>query len=50
MDPAAVLARGYSITYNASGQVLRDSTAVQTGESIKTRLARGEIESEVKKN
>jgi exodeoxyribonuclease VII large subunit len=50
VDPTAVLARGYSITYNASGQVLRDSTAVQTGESIKTRLARGEIESEVKKN
>jgi exodeoxyribonuclease VII large subunit len=50
MDPTAVLARGYSITYNASGQVLRDSTAVQTGETIRTRLARGEIEAEVKKN
>ena len=49
MDPTAVLARGYSITYSASGQVLRASTAVQAGERIKTRLAQGEIESEVKK-
>jgi exodeoxyribonuclease VII large subunit len=49
MDPTAVLARGYSITYRSSGEVLRDSSAVQAGERVKTRLARGEIESEVKK-
>jgi len=50
LDPTAVLARGYSITYNASGEVIRDSRYVQKGERIKTTLAQGQIESEVKKN
>jgi exodeoxyribonuclease VII large subunit len=49
VDPTAVLARGYSITYNASGQVVRSSTSVRPGERITTALAKGRIESEVKK-
>ena len=49
LDPTAVLARGYSITYNAAGEVLRDSRQVQNGERIKTTLAQGQIEAEVKK-
>jgi exodeoxyribonuclease VII large subunit len=50
LDPTAVLARGYSITYNASGEVIRDSGRVHDGERITTTLARGRIESEVKKS
>ena len=50
LDPAAVLERGYSITTTAAGAVLRDASAVKPGERLKTRLAKGEIESEVKKN
>ena len=49
LDPAAVLARGYSITYDASGAVLREASRVRPGERLRTRLAAGEIESEVKK-
>jgi exodeoxyribonuclease VII large subunit len=49
LDPAAVLGRGYSITYNADGTVLRSAQAVQPGERLRTRLAQGELESEVKK-
>jgi exodeoxyribonuclease VII large subunit len=49
LDPTAVLARGYSITYNAAGEVLRDARQVQNGERIKTTLAQGRIEAEVKK-
>jgi exodeoxyribonuclease VII large subunit len=49
MDPAAVLARGYSITYAASGEVLRDAAQVRNGERLRTTLARGEVHSEVKK-
>jgi exodeoxyribonuclease VII large subunit len=49
LDPAAVLGRGYSITYAASGEVLRDAGQAQPGERIRTRLANGEVESEVKK-
>ncbi|HEU5176350.1 MAG TPA: exodeoxyribonuclease VII large subunit [Burkholderiales bacterium] len=50
LDPTAVLERGYSITTSASGAVLRDASTVQPGERVRTRLAKGEIESEVKKN
>jgi exodeoxyribonuclease VII large subunit len=50
LDPTAVLARGYSITYRASGELIRDSGRVHDGERITTTLARGRIESEVKKS
>jgi exodeoxyribonuclease VII large subunit len=50
LDPAAVLQRGYSITTDAGGAVLRDASGVRAGDRLKTRLARGEIESEVKKS
>jgi exonuclease VII large subunit len=43
-----VLTRGYSLTLNAAGEILRDAAAVAVGERIVTTLARGSIESEVK--
>jgi exodeoxyribonuclease VII large subunit len=49
LDPAAVLGRGYSITYNAAGAVLRDAREVKPGERLRTRLASGEVQSEAKK-
>jgi exodeoxyribonuclease VII large subunit len=46
LGPEQVLARGYSITTDAAtGKVLRDAALVQTGQKLKTRLARGEIKS-----
>jgi exodeoxyribonuclease VII large subunit len=48
LDPAAVLARGYSITYTAAGEVLRDAAQVRPGERLRTALARGEVHSEVR--
>ncbi|MEK6244586.1 MAG: exodeoxyribonuclease VII large subunit [Pseudomonadota bacterium] len=49
LDPSAVLARGYSITRDASGALLRDSARVSKGDRLTTTIARGEIESEVLK-
>jgi exodeoxyribonuclease VII large subunit len=49
LDPAAVLERGYSITRNAQGEVLRDASRARDGELVRTRLARGQLESEVKR-
>ncbi len=49
LDPTAVLARGYSITLDAKGDVLREADAVNEGERLTTTLARGWIESEVKR-
>jgi exodeoxyribonuclease VII large subunit len=45
----AVLARGYSLTVNSRNEILRDASAVAPGERIVTTLAKGEIESEVRK-
>jgi len=47
LSPTAVLARGYSITRDASGALLRDAASVKEGERLRTTLARGELESEV---
>ncbi len=49
VDPTAVLARGYSITSDAHGRVVRRAASLNPGERITTRLAEGSIESEVRK-
>ena len=49
LDPYAVLARGYSITRNGAGEVLRDAARARDGEDILTTLARGALQSKVKK-
>lgn len=46
LAPDAVLARGYSITFDAaSGRVLRDAAEAPAGTRLSTRLARGEVRS-----
>jgi exodeoxyribonuclease VII large subunit len=49
LDPGAVLARGYSITRDAAGVVLRDAAQAREGESLTTTLAKGWIESEIRR-
>ncbi len=49
LDPTAVLGRGYSITRDAGGVVLRDAARVSEGDSVTTTLARGWIESDVRR-
>ena len=49
LDPNAVLARGYSITRNAAGEVLRDAARVAEGERLVTTLSKGWIESEARR-
>jgi exodeoxyribonuclease VII large subunit len=50
LGPAQVLARGYSITTDAAtGKVLRDAAKVKPGQKMKTRLARGEVVSDVER-
>src|SRR5207245_4290414 len=47
LDPTAVLGRGYSITRNAAGEVLRDAAQTREGERLFTTLAHGSIQSKV---
>jgi exodeoxyribonuclease VII large subunit len=48
LSPENVLARGYSITMDAaSGRVIRAAREVSLGQKLRTRLADGEVRSEV---
>jgi exodeoxyribonuclease VII large subunit len=42
-SPLTILGRGYSITRNAEGSILRDAGEARLGEAIAVRLARGEL-------
>ena len=45
LNPYAVLTRGYSITTDADGHVVRSADAVKSGDRLTTRLAEGEVAS-----
>ncbi|MBU1942755.1 MAG: exodeoxyribonuclease VII large subunit [Actinobacteria bacterium] len=48
LSPLAVLERGYSITFKAgTGEVVRDSDEVETGEGVSIRLAKGALDAQV---
>jgi exodeoxyribonuclease VII large subunit len=49
LNPEATLARGFSITRNAEGKVITSSGQVKQGESIRTKLAEGELDAVVKR-
>ncbi|MBI4313738.1 MAG: exodeoxyribonuclease VII large subunit [Candidatus Omnitrophica bacterium] len=46
-SPLAVLSRGYSITFDGQGKILRSAGDTARGETIRTRLHHGEVISEV---
>jgi exodeoxyribonuclease VII large subunit len=48
LDPSATLKRGFSITRTADGRVVSAASAVRPGDRLRTQVADGEIESEVK--
>ena len=48
LSPLAVLTRGYSITQNSSGEIVRNVHQIDVGERIKIRVANGKLSAEVK--
>jgi exodeoxyribonuclease VII large subunit len=42
-NPLAILQRGYSITRDGSGRIVRDAQSLAAGSEISVRLARGEL-------
>jgi exodeoxyribonuclease VII large subunit len=42
-SPLVILSRGYSITRDAKGNIIRDSLAIEPGSEISIRLLRGEL-------
>jgi exodeoxyribonuclease VII large subunit len=49
LSPLAILERGYAIVFDSEGKLLKDPRAVNVGEEISARLARGEIHAAVTK-
>ncbi|MFH1844991.1 MAG: exodeoxyribonuclease VII large subunit [bacterium] len=47
LDPEQLLTRGYSLTLDCSGKVIRSAAAVALGDTIQTRLGDGQLESTV---
>lgn len=48
LSPLAVLTRGYSITQNESGEIVRNAHQTDVGERITVRVAEGRLSAEVK--
>lgn len=48
LSPLQTLCRGYSVTYDASGQALTNASGLETGDTIKTRLYKSNIISVIK--
>jgi exodeoxyribonuclease VII large subunit len=49
LNPEAILKRGYSITYDENGKILRDVEKIKIEQTISVRLSSGKISAEVKK-
>jgi len=47
ISPEHVIKRGYSLTTNSDGKILRDPVEVHKGDKLITRIAKGEIRSTV---
>jgi exodeoxyribonuclease VII large subunit len=47
LSPLSVLGRGFSITENERGDILRDAKQVKKGDQLKIRLANGKLKTEV---
>lgn len=45
LSPFSVLKRGYSLTTDASGAVVKSAASVKSGDILRTRLCEGEVES-----
>ena len=48
LSPYSVLERGYSLTTDAEGNVVRSASQVKSGDLLRTRLADGTVESSVR--
>ena len=47
LDPRGVLARGYSITRNAAGEIVRDAGSLPPGSAIRVELHQGSVDATV---
>ncbi len=48
LSPLAILDRGYSLVFDAQGNLLKDAAQVKAGDEIRARLSKGEVRAGVK--
>jgi exodeoxyribonuclease VII large subunit len=48
LSPLSVLDRGYSLSFDTTGRIVRDSASLSPGDPLRVRFASGEAETEVK--
>lgn len=48
LSPLAILERGYALVFDAAGKLLKDAAAVNPGDEISAKLAKGTVEAKVK--
>jgi exodeoxyribonuclease VII large subunit len=49
LSPIAILERGYALVFDSSGNLVKSSAQVQTGDEISARLAKGSLTARVEK-
>jgi exodeoxyribonuclease VII large subunit len=47
LSPLAILGRGYSLVFDAQGQLVKDAARLTAGDLLRARLARGEVTARV---
>jgi len=47
LGPENILERGFSITFNDRGEIIKDAATLSHGDELQTKLFRGEIVSRV---
>ncbi|MBC2722371.1 exodeoxyribonuclease VII large subunit [Desulfosporosinus sp.] len=47
LSPLAILGRGYSLTYNAEGQLIRSASQAERGDQVRIRLGEGSLQCQV---
>jgi len=49
LSPKAILARGYALVFDAQGRLVKESSRLSAGDTVRTQLARGEFSAKVEK-
>jgi exodeoxyribonuclease VII large subunit len=47
LSPKAILSRGYALVFDAKGDLVKDASQVQHGDTVRAQLGRGEFTAEV---
>jgi exodeoxyribonuclease VII large subunit len=49
LSPTAILARGYALVFDATGNLVKDAAQLESGDTIRARLGHGEFTGEVRR-